>query len=234
MAHILFMRLAGPMQSWGTMSRFTRRDTGKEPSKSGVIGLICAAMGIDREVDSNADLQKLAQAAFGIRVLRQGDMQSDYHTASNIAKAEKGTKDTELSTRFYLSDADFIAALGSDDRGLLERVQAALKKPVWQIFLGRKAFVPSLPVFLPDEVAIIQSGNGLAAELGAANLLVRLGVTPRHKPFDDPQRLIIESETGSEIRSDVPVSFADRRFTIRRVTTSFVRMEGGETNGTLS
>jgi len=234
MANILFMRLAGPMQSWGTMSRFTRRDTGKEPSKSGVIGLICAAMGIDRDDDSNADLLKLAQAAFGIRVLRQGDMQSDYHTASNIAKAEKGTKDTELSTRFYLSDADFIAAFGSDDRGLLERVQAALKNPVWQVFLGRKAFVPSLPVFLPDDVAIVESGNGLAAELGAADLLDRLGVTPRHKPFDAPQRLVVESENGSEIRSDVPVSFADRRFTIRRVATSFIPMKGGEKNGTLS
>lgn len=228
------MRLAGPMQSWGTMSRFTRRDTGKEPSKSGVIGLICAAMGIEREDDSNADLQKLAQAAFGIRVLRQGDMQSDYHTASNIAKAEKGTKDTELSTRFYLSDADFIAAFGSADRGLLVRVQAALKKPVWQIFLGRKAFVSSLPVFLSDDFALIESAKGLAAELGAADLLDRLGVTPRHKPYDDPQRLIVESETGSEIRSDVPLSFAERRFTIRRVATSFIYTRGGETNGTLS
>lgn len=234
MAHILFMRLAGPMQSWGTMSRFTRRDTGKEPSKSGVIGLICAAMGIDREDDSNADMQALARAGFGIRVLRQGDMKSDYHTASNIAKAEKGTKDTELSTRFYLSDADFIAAFGSDDRGLLERVHAALKKPVWQIFLGRKAFVPSLPVYLPDEVAIIESVNGLAAAIGDADLLDRLGITPRYKPFDDPQRIVVESDAGSEVRTDVPVSFADRLFTIRRVATSFVSLNGGELNGTLS
>lgn len=234
MANILFMRLAGPMQSWGTMSRFTRRDTGKEPSKSGVIGLICAAMGIDREDDNNADMQALARARFGIRVLRQGDMQSDYHTASNIAKAEKGTKDTELSTRFYLADADFIAALESDDRKLLERVQAALKKPVWQIFLGRKAFVPSLPVFLPDHVAIIESVNGLAAELGAADLPDRLGITPRHKPFDDPQRIVIESEHGSEVRMDVPASFRERRFMPRRVMTTFVVSEGGTKNGTIS
>jgi CRISPR system Cascade subunit CasD len=45
----LLLRLVGPMQSWGTTSRFDQRDTGKEPSKSGVIGLVAAALGIDRE-----------------------------------------------------------------------------------------------------------------------------------------------------------------------------------------
>lgn len=234
MAHILFMRLAGPMQSWGTMSRFTRRDTGKEPSKSGVIGLICSAMGIDREDDQNDDLRKLTAARLGIRVLRQGDMQSDYHTASNIAKAEKGTKDTELSTRFYLSDADFIAALESDDRGLLERVQAALKKPVWQLFLGRKAFVPSLPIYVADDAAIRETASGLKSELESDGLLQRLGIVYDKKRHDDPQRLVIEDPQGSEVRSDVPLSFADRRFTIRRVATSFVNIKGGDNDGTLS
>lgn len=234
MAHILFMRLAGPMQSWGTMSRFTRRDTGKEPSKSGIIGLICAAMGIDREDDQNDDLRKLAAARLGIRVLRQGDMQSDYHTASNIAKAEKGTKDTELSTRFYLSDADFIAALECDDRGLLERVHGALKHPVWQLFLGRKAFVPSLPIYIADDAAIIETESGLKGELESSELLSRLGIQRNDKRHDNPQRLVIEDPQGSEVRSDVPLSFADRRFTIRRVATSFVDIKGGDNNGTLS
>ena len=40
----LLMRLAGPMQSWGTTSRFDQRDTGKEPSKSGVVGLLAAVL----------------------------------------------------------------------------------------------------------------------------------------------------------------------------------------------
>ncbi len=234
MSHILFMRLAGPMQSWGTMSRFTRRDTGKEPSKSGVIGLICAAMGIDREDDTNADLQKLVQAKLGIRVLRGGEIQSDYHTASNIAKADGGTKQTELSTRFYLSDADFLAALESEDRPVLERVNAALKRPVWQLFLGRKAFVPSLPVFVPDDAAIIESSSGLKAMLESPDLLTRIGIDPNAKRWDAEQRLVIESDAGSEIRQDVPLSFADRRFTIRRVATSFIYEKGDERHATLS
>ena len=45
---VLLMRLAGPMQSWGTRSRFGNRDTGLEPSRSGVIGLLCAALGRPR------------------------------------------------------------------------------------------------------------------------------------------------------------------------------------------
>jgi CRISPR system Cascade subunit CasD len=227
------MRLAGPMQSWGVMSRFSRRDTGKEPSKSGVIGLICAAMGIDREDDQNPDFLKLAKARLGVRVLRGGVLQSDYHTASKVAKADGGIKDTELSTRFYLADADFIAALESDDRGLLERIHAALKSPVWQLFLGRKAFVPHTPIYIDDDAAIID-GVGLEAALKDPDLPERLGISGERR-FDASQRIVLDDpDGGSEIRQDVPLSFADRRFTIRRVRTAFAIEKGGDINGTVS
>ena len=42
----LLLRLAGPMQSWGTQSRFFTRDTGLEPSKSGVIGPALRRLGL--------------------------------------------------------------------------------------------------------------------------------------------------------------------------------------------
>lgn len=45
----LLLRLAAPLQSWGIDSKFDIRRTGREPSKSGVIGLICAALGIKRD-----------------------------------------------------------------------------------------------------------------------------------------------------------------------------------------
>lgn len=250
MSHILFMRLAGPMQSWGVMSRFSRRDTGKEPSRSGVIGLICAAMGIDRADDGHPDLAKLSRAKLGIRVLRGGVLQSDYHTAQDVAIANTDrrkdgtykTKDTELSTRFYLADADFIAAVQSDDRDLLERVHAALKRPVWQLFLGRKAFVPSMPIYLKDDVAIAENTD-LSSVLKDAVLPERLGISISEKRLDIHQRVVIEVDnvtntetvSGSEIRQDVPLSFAKRRFTVRRVHTTFAeKKEGGDTNGTLS
>ena len=63
--HTLLLRLAGPMQSWGTQSRFTIRDTGLEPSKSGIIGLLCAALGKPRDEThpDNRDQPKLEALA---------------------------------------------------------------------------------------------------------------------------------------------------------------------------
>jgi len=225
MSHILFLRLAGPMQSWGVTSRFSRRDTGKEPSKSGIIGIICAAMGIDREDDRHTDFLKLQKAKLGIRVLRGGVLQSDYHTASKVAKADGGIKDTELSTRFYLADADFIAALESDDRELLGRVHTALKRPVWQLFLGRKAFVPHVPIYIEtDGKPAIFDGEELESVLKSRDLLDRLGISMPEKRLDLEQRVVIEDEAnGTEIRQDVPLSFAGRQFTIRRVHTGFAK-----------
>ena len=60
---VLLMRLAGPMQSWGTQSRFLHRDTGREPSKSGVIGVLCAALGRPRD----AALQRTSPERTGPR-----------------------------------------------------------------------------------------------------------------------------------------------------------------------
>ncbi len=228
MAHVLFMRLAGPMQSWGVMSRFSKRDTGKEPSKSGVIGLVCAAMGISRNDDQHPDFLKLTESKLGVRVLREGVLQSDYHTAQNIAKADGGIKDTELSTRNYLSDADFIAAIESDDRELLQRVHEALKKPKWQLFLGRKAFVPHVPVYVSDKAAIVDNSD-LGSELEGADLIERVCELMPYKKFDVKQRMVLEdAENGSEIRQDVPISFSKRIFTIRRVRTTFANETGGE------
>ena len=76
---VLLLRLAGPMQSWGTQSRFTVRDTGLEPSKSGVVGLLCSAMGSPR--DDEATVLRLAQCRMGVRVDREGILSRDFHTA---------------------------------------------------------------------------------------------------------------------------------------------------------
>ena len=99
----LLLRLAGPMQSWGTDSKFDVRRTGREPSKSGVIGLVAAALGIARQ-DRQA-LQTLNGLRFGVRVDREGALLRDFHTA----RPEKGTP--YVTYRYYLSDAEFVAGL---------------------------------------------------------------------------------------------------------------------------
>lgn len=64
----LLLRLAAPMQSWGTSSKFDRRTTQMEPTRSGVIGMIAAAMGLSRE----ASLALFKPLKFGVRIDQPG------------------------------------------------------------------------------------------------------------------------------------------------------------------
>lgn len=206
----LLIRLSAPMQSWGTQSRFTVRDTGLEPSKSGVIGLLCAALGIDREDDEG--LQPLASLRMGVRVDREGLLQVDYHTAQNVMMANGKTKDTELSNRYYIANAVFLVGLSSEDFAFLERLQAALYKPVWSLFFGRKAFVPSEPIPLEDG---LRKGETLEQALQTYPCL--------RESEKDKLRVVLEDPKGSIVRSDQPLSFsrAGRKFAPRRVSVTF-------------
>jgi len=152
----LFLRLAGPMQSWGTSSRFQLRRTDLYPSKSGVLGLLLCAGGVRRE-DSPLALEPLTALHMGLRVDRAGIADWDFHTTGakiGIRKAEGGIKETAstkeketlLSRRQYLYDASFLVAL----QGSAEMIRTYvhhLEDPVWPVFLGRKCCVPAEPVF---------------------------------------------------------------------------------------
>jgi CRISPR system Cascade subunit CasD len=206
----LLLRLVGPMQSWGVQSRFTVRDTGLEPSKSGVVGLLCAALGRPR----HEPLDDLAALTMGVRVDREGTMARDFHTAMNILTAGGKLKATEPSNRYYLADARFLVGLSGDDLTLLTRLHAALRDPHWPLYLGRKAFVPGQPVWLEDGVC---EDTTL---LDALKTHSWLGCDPKRKP--DPVRFVLEDENGEAVRSDQPLSFAERRFAPRRVTTKLI------------
>ena len=226
----LLMQLVGPMQSWGVQSHFTHRDTGLEPSKSGVIGLLCAALGKPRDEShpDNADKPSLAALAalrMGVRVDREGLVKMDYHTAKDVMKAGgkpfKDTKDTELSERFYLADAAFLVGLESDKPDLLELLDYRLRHPVWMLYMGRKAFVPGAPVWLKD---------GLKLDLGLEEALKGPNGDdgyPRLAAGRDRERrarlMIEDPERGSIVRPDQPLSFAwdQRQFTVRRVRLDF-------------
>ncbi|HPL69832.1 MAG: type I-E CRISPR-associated protein Cas5/CasD [Anaerolineaceae bacterium] len=197
----LLLRLQAPMQSWGISSHFTSRDTTREPTKSGVIGLICAALGRPRD----ADISDLARLKMGVRVDREGVLQKDFHVAQDILRAdEKGKKDTEISDRYYLSDAVFLVGL-EGPQTLLEEIQSALKSPHWALYLGRKAFPPGKPVWLQD---------GLRDE----PLFQALKTFPALVPdLDESVRVVLESDEGEFVRVDVPINFEQRRFSSRRI-----------------
>ena len=216
--NVLLMRLAGPMQSWGTQSRFPQRDTGLEPSKSGIIGLICAALGRPRW----ESVEDLAALRMGVRVDHEGRTDSDFQTTLDVIKASGGKPppgEAVTSPRFYLTDADFLVGLESDDLNLLEEIDAALGNPYWALFLGRKAFPPGMSVRLLD---------GLRRNQTLHDALLN---TPRCRRPDDSDtthlRLILENHDGSIIRVDQPVaSFTERRFAPRRVIVESVLLSG--------
>jgi CRISPR system Cascade subunit CasD len=193
-------------------SRFAVRDTGREPSKSGVVGLLCAALGRSRE----APVDDLTALRMGVRVDQEGTVTRDYHTAQNVLKASGGIKDTEPSNRYYLTDARFLVGLQGADLDLLSTLHKALAQPVWPLYLGRKACVPGQPVWLKD---------GLRRDTALETVLARypwLGAC-NHEP--EPQlRLILEDETGTEVRPDQPISFAERRFAPRHIATTYVEV----------
>lgn len=205
----LLLRLEGPMQSWGTSSRFDERDTGLEPSKSGVIGLLCAALGRDRA----KPVDDLAALVMGVRVDREGIPRRDFQTATGVMLA-KGTADksrTVVSPRFYLSDASFLVGLEGEDASLLERVDNALAAPVWPLFLGRKSFVPSLPVRL-------EQGGLRQAPLVQALLDHPLVRSTASAEKSAALRFVLESGPEGSMRMDQPLgSFAERCFGPRRV-----------------
>ena len=142
----LLLRLAGPMQSWGTQSRFSVRDTGQEPSKSGVVGLVAAALGRPRD----QDISDLAALRMGVRVDQEGRVSKDFHTALNVIRADGSrSNDAVISNRYYLADANFLVALESGDDTLLDQINHAVANPYWPLCLGRKAFPIGVPVFIP-------------------------------------------------------------------------------------
>lgn len=211
--YTLLMRLSGPLQSWGTTSRFDERDTGLEPSKSGVLGMVCAALGRDRA----EPVDDLAALAMGVRVDREGVPLRDYQTATGLVNAEgKVQADrTAVSPRFYLSDAAFLVGLSGENLALLEDIQQALQAPVWPLALGRKACVPGCPVWLPDGV---QQG-------ALREVLTRWPriAPPQRADCGRPVRLVLEDASEGAVRMDQPVApFVERRFGPRFIRTEMM------------
>jgi len=220
----LLLRLVGTMQSWGTTSRFDQRDTGKEPSKSGVVGLLAAAMGIDRE--NWVDVEPLTHLSMGIRHDRPGMPKRDYQTAQHIISADRSKiHETAVTTRDYLADAAFLVGLVGEDRILLERIHAALLNPVWPLFLGRKSYVPSEPIWMESAVQDVPLREALAQWPWIATL---------RKWEELPEKLLVsfESEDGSGVlKMDQPLSsFAERRFGARFVYSEWTPFPQGVTH----
>jgi len=160
MKKYLIFRLYGPMASWGKIAIGESRHSDAYPSKSAIMGLVAAALGIRRTED--AMLQQLVNSCgFGVKVVSTGTFLQDYHT-TQVPPAQRNVRHytryeelkssrlgTILSTREYRCDALSIAALWSLTDNMpfsLEQIAEALKYPKFTLYLGRKSCPLSLPV----------------------------------------------------------------------------------------
>lgn len=217
----LLLRLVGPMQSWGTTSRFDQRDTAKEPSKSGVVGILAAALGIDR--GNWTDLEPLTHLTMGVRHDRPGIPMRDYQTAGcaegdTIIKADGNpSKEGVVSRRFYIADAAFLVGLECDEHSFLKRILAALDDPVWPLALGRKSYVPSEPIWMENGVQ----------NAPLHDVLARWPWIAKQRQWEElPDKLLVshESDDGSGVlkMDQLLSSFAERRFGARFVCTEWI------------
>ena len=154
----LLLRLAAPLQSWGDESKYDIRQTRMEPSKSGVIGLLSAALGLRRDSEEIIDLSNALR--MGVRVEMPGRVIRDFHTARKPKYKSNGDirHDTDRSVimenapyvtnRYYLSDACFLVGLESEDEELMERLSKAVTAPCFPLYLGRRSCPPVLPLNL--------------------------------------------------------------------------------------
>lgn len=188
----LLLRLAAPLQAWGSSSKFNIRTTEREPTKSGIIGMIAAAMGFQRNAPMPM-LETLSSLRFGVRVDREGKLLRDFHMVHE-QKQGKGKVDSHLTERYYFSDAVFLVALETKDAALLQKVADALKHPVYPLFLGRRSCPPTLPVVLGVR------DSALREALLKEPALVE-------KP-DSARRIVYDTASGGTPIQDVPVSFS--------------------------
>jgi CRISPR system Cascade subunit CasD len=140
------------MQAWGAHeSKFVIRRTSEAPTKSGVIGMFCAALGVSRSHATEEWLPKLSKLNMGVRIDMSGIRWWDYHTVGagmqmRIAEGEgKSKPGAMLTRREYLCDASFLVALQGEPT-LLAELEAAVNSPKWTLYLGRKCCPPSRPL----------------------------------------------------------------------------------------
>jgi len=241
---VLLLRFEGPLQSWGLRARWDVRDSAREPTKSGVVGLLAAALGYGRD-DPRIASELEAGLRMGVRVEREGGVLGDYHTVSGyLPMANGGFKAagghtarqiekliadpdaapyTVQSSRRYITDGAFLIALSATAAatpGLLTRCADALRRPHWPLFLGRRCCVPTRPVM--DRVAdgYVDLDDALERHpwscLGADGELRREGFIGARQ-----LRVVMESSAGAA-RDDRRQSGGARLYGRRWVRERFV------------
>ncbi len=231
MSKVLTLNLEGPLQSWGDHSRFLRRESLAFPTKSGVIGLILCAMGLNgtqEQLLSELSLGRMEVWGYGPSD-RYLSVMEDFHMVGSgyddadpwetlfIPKKADGKKANggpKITRREYLQDAKFAVFLEVPDNRV-EEIQEAIKSPTWDLYLGRKCCAPSAPIF----VGIYEDSKQATSSF---NQFIKI----RNSPVQEFKIYFKVTESdemdeGSILLQDVPVKFGKEKVYKNR----FVRFE---------
>jgi len=218
MPRFLILRLDGPMQAWGTHTFEDFRPSNLFPTRSGLLGLLGACLGIDRR--DQEGLEQLATSVeFTVRVDRNvlrpeaekpvpkaAVKLADYHTVIEARRANRPPKkgETIQSWREYLFDATFTVAIGekSGRQVSLDAIAHALCRPCFTPVLGRRACPITRPLLDAGPVDAADAKSALANALPSEGMIYAEGE--------------LDSEQPMRIR-DVPMHGRHRQFGTRQV-----------------
>ena len=218
MPRYLILRLDGPMQAWGTHTFEDFRPSNLFPTRSGLLGLLGACLGIER--DDQIGLEQLAESVeFTVRsdrVVLRTEKESepmskvlikfpDFHTVLDARKVD-GTvnKNPVVSRREYLFDAAFTVAIGEKLNApvSLEAVAEALLRPCFTPVLGRRSCPITRPLIDGGPVDACDAKAALAEAQPAGGLTYAEGDLVSSQPL--------------RVR-DVPMQGRHRQFATRQV-----------------
>lgn len=174
----LAFRLWGPTASWGSIAVGEQRHTWTRPSRSSVLGLVAAALGYERRnQDAHAALER--GLGLAVRVDRPGRPLRDYHTTQSPSQEAKRrwhsrydeirnakSLNTILSQRSYLTEPSVVIMLwrrSESETPQLDDIAAALKRPKFTLYLGRKASPLGTPIRPAPLVAMPALADAIAA-----------------------------------------------------------------------
>lgn len=204
---MLLLRLAGPMQSWMSAPQ-VGAGADREPSKCGVVALLCSAMGASTS-DTELVL-RLASLRMGVRVDREGVLSHGFPAGTALGlgapdAAELGEPLCGPGARngdpCCLADASFLVGLEDQSAALLSRCDAALLRPRMPLYLGRVGLEPGEPVWIEEALGELSLEDALT--------LHRWQPRPRETAPAWGLRFVIETrDQAGELRVDQPVAAA--------------------------
>lgn len=217
MPRYLILRIDGPMQAWGAHTFEDFRPSNQFPTRSGLLGLLGACLGLDRR--DHAGLAQLAASVeFTVRsdcAVRRPDVEEpiskaavklpDYHTIRDARKVDGSTnKNAVESRREYLFDAAFTVAIGERQNAsvTLAAIADALLHPCFTPVLGWRSCPISRPLLDGPPVEAGDAKAALAHALPAGGLIYAEGDLVSSQPL--------------RIR-DVPMHGHHRQFVTRQV-----------------